>query len=305
MLDELERDPLALTEEEKFTLLAVLAVLMILVLYFEFRIMRGKAKSVRKINARKDETYNAILTCNSVINILERQGSDVSDARAMVAKAKSLMHRGEHEDAIELCEKAREEMTKMRTQAKTPVRRTRVEKDSLESIADEIVSEPRTMSREDSYRGAKLEVQGGPNYLVAKFEINTAKEEIAAATASGQDASEASATLRKAQTEFDSGNYAKALSLAVKAKKAASPQGADEAIPLKRVQKAERPSEEIDGEAEDVVDVCSNCGSEIDSEDMFCGSCGTKRAKERFCPSCGRAASEDDRFCRKCGSKVP
>src|SRR3989339_871753 len=145
MLDELERDPLALTEEEKFTLLAVLAVLMILVLYFEFRIMRGNAKSVRKINARKDETYNAILTCNSVIN-------------------------------------------------------------SLESIADEIVSEPRTMSREDSYRGAKLEVQGGPNYLVAKFEINTAKEEIAAATASGQDASEASATLRKAQTEFDSGN---------------------------------------------------------------------------------------------------
>jgi len=296
---------LALTEEEKFTLLAVLALIMILVLYFEFRIMRGRGKAVRKVNIRKDEAYNSILTCRSVINVLERQGSDVSEARALVDKAKSLMQRGEHETAIELCEKAREEMTKMRSQVKGPVRRTRVERDSLESVADEIVSGPRSAPRDDSYRGAKLEVQGGPNYLVAKFELNTAKEEIDKATGSGQDVSEATKTLRTAQAEFDSGNYAKALSLAVKAKKAASPHGADDAIPLRRVQKAERPSDEVDGEAEDVVDVCPSCGSEIDAEDTFCGSCGTRRAKERFCPSCGRAASEDDRFCRKCGSKVP
>ena len=215
-----------MTEEEKLTLLAVLALIMILVLYFEFRIMRGKGKAVRRVNIRRDEAHNSILTCRSVINVLERQGSDVSEVRALVDKARSHMQRGEHEDAIELCEKAREEMTKMRSKAKEPVRRTRVEKDSLESVADEIVSEPRSMPREDSYRGAKLEVQGGPNYLVAKFELNTAKEEIDRATGSGQDLSDASNTLRKAQAEFDSGNYAKALSLAVKAKKAASPQGA-------------------------------------------------------------------------------
>lgn len=307
MLVEQEPVTLDLTEGEKYALLAILAVLMIFVVYFEFRIMRGKSKSVRKTNVRKDEAYNSILTCRSVIGVLERQGSDVSEARALVDKAKSHMTRGEYETAIELCENAREEMTRVRSRGQSPgpSRRMRVEKDELESVAEDIVSSPRARPSEDSYRGAKLEVQGGPNYLVAKFELGTAKEEIGKAIASGHDVSEATETLRKAQGEFDSGNYAKALSMAVKAKKSACPQSSDEAIPLKRTQKSERPFGDIDGEASDVVDVCPSCGSDIDPEDAFCGSCGTRRPKERVCQSCGRVASDNDRFCRKCGSKVP
>ncbi|MEW5748544.1 MAG: zinc ribbon domain-containing protein [Candidatus Thermoplasmatota archaeon] len=298
---------MALTEGEKIILLAVLAVLMVFVLYFEFRIMRGKAKGARRLAVRKDEAYNAILTCRSVMNVLERQGSDVSEARSLVNKAKSHMERGEHETAIDLCERARDELTKAR---KSPAgeaapRASKEDRYGLEALAEEIVTSDGPGPAKDTYSGSKLEVQGGPSYLVAKFELNTAREEISKASRSGKDTGEASELLRRAQAEFDAGNYTKSLSMSVKAKKAASPEGAGEAIPLRSRQPHERPSDAVDGEAEDVVDVCSSCGSDIDAEDAFCGSCGAKRRRERACPSCGRAASESDKFCRKCGAKVP
>lgn len=290
---------MALTEDERYILLGVLAVLMILVMFFELRVMRSKSKASRKMNIRKDEAYNSILTCRSVINVLERQGSNVREARSLVDKAKAAMQRGEHETAIDLCEKAREELTLARS---TPPGGARVARDP---VAEEIISTPRPRPSEEVYSGSRLEVQGGPNYLVAKFELSTAREEISKASGRGTDVSMASDTLKRAQAEFDSGNYPKALSLAVKAKKAVSSQGSEESIPLRRTQRAEAPSGEIDGEASDIVDVCPSCGSEIDSDDDFCGSCGKRREKERVCPSCGRVASGSDRFCRKCGNRVP
>lgn len=296
---------MALTEEERYILLGVLAVLMILVMYFELRVMRSKSKASRKMSMRKDEAYNSILTCRSVINVLERQGSNVREARSLVDKAKAAMQRGEHETAIDLCEKAREELTLARSTPPGAARATKDDRTAMDPVAEEIISTPRPRPDEEVYSGSRLEVQGGPNYLVAKFELSTAREELSKASGRGRDVSMASDTLKRAQAEFDSGNYQKALSLAVKAKKAVSPQGAEESIPLRTTQRAEAPSGEIDGEAGDVVDVCPSCGSEIDSDDAFCGSCGKRREKERVCPSCGRVASGSDRFCRKCGNRVP
>lgn len=301
-----EPESMALDEGERYTLLAILAVLMILVIYFELRVMRGKSKAARKMTVRKDEAHNSILTCRSVINVLERQGSNVREARALVDKAKAAMQRGAHETALDLCDQARDELTKVRSKTtrtlKGPAREEG--KDSLEEVAEDIVSAPRARPSEDSYSGSKLEVQGGPNYLVAKFELNTAREEIAKAGGSGRDVSAASKTLETAQAEFDGGNYQKAISLALKAKKAASPQ-AGETIPLKRSRASGPPSEGVEGEAGDVVDVCPSCGTDIDPEDSFCGACGNRRQEDRVCPSCGRKATGDDRFCRKCGAKVP
>lgn len=307
MLIEQELERMALAEGERITLLAILAVLMILVLYFEMRVMRGRSKATRKMSIRKDEAYNAILTCRSVINVMERQGASVHEARALVDKAKSHMQRGEHEIAIDLCEKARDELTKARSKPREPsARPSAARRDALEDVAEDIVSSSsRRRPTEDSYSGSKLEVQGGPNYLVAKFELNTAREEIARAEGGGSDVSGAKASLDRAQAEFDAGNYAKALSMAVKAKKAVSTQGTEDTIRLKGTERVERPTEAIDGEAAGVVDVCSSCGSEIDPEDTFCGSCGNRREKERVCSSCGRVATGSDKFCRKCGSKVP
>lgn len=296
---------MALTEGEKYTLLALLAVMLVLVIYFELRIMRGKSKASRRMNIRKDEAYNAILTCRSVINVLERQGCSVREARSLVDKAKSAMQRGDHETAIDLCEKARDEMTRARSKPTEDIAPARARKYEVDLVDEEPPPVRRTRAADDTYTGSRLEVQGGPNYLVAKFELGTARDEISKASRRGSDVSVASDALDTAQAEFDSGNYAKALSLAVKAKKMVSPQGMDESIPLRKAQRQERPTPEVDGEASDVVDVCPSCGSGIGPEDDFCGSCGKKRQMERACPSCGRVASDTDRFCRKCGAKVP
>lgn len=297
---------MALTESEKLVLVAVLAVLMIFVVYFELRIMRGKAKAVRRIGMRKDEAYNAILTCRSVMNVLERQGSDVREVRALVDKAKYYMDKGEHETAIDLCEKAREELTRAKSGARprAPAPVPAADKDLIESVAEDIVSSPASRRGEDSYAGSRLEVQGGPSYLVAKFEISTAREELEKAEASGRDVSKASATLDRAKAEFDSGNYSKALSMAVKVKKSVSPHAAEETIPLKSSDRPEPPTPEVDGVAPDVVDVCSSCGSGLEADDRFCGSCGATRRRTVTCGKCGREASEDDKFCRKCGSRL-
>lgn len=297
---------MALTEEEKLALVLVLAVLMFFVVYFELRIMRGKAKDVRRVGMRKDEAHNAILTCQSVMNVLERQGTNVREARALVEKARMHVQRGDHETAIDLCEDAREELTRVRTKkmAPAPAAEAPDERDELRSVAEDIMSSPPSKRRDDSYAGSRLEVQGGPNYLVAKFELNTAREEIDKAAESGRDMSKASSMLGKAQAEFDSGNYAKALSMAVKVKKSVSPHASEETIPLRSSGRTEPPTPEIDGEAGDVVDVCSSCGSELDSDDRFCGSCGATRTRTVTCGQCGRVASGSDKFCRKCGSRL-
>lgn len=298
---------MALTEEEKLALVAVLAVLMIFVLYFELRVMRGKAKAVRKVSLRKDEAYNAILTCRSVMNVLERQGSSVWEARALVDRARIQMDRGNHEAAIDLCERAREEMTKARRTAAPAAAGSPSSpgaRGGLEDIAGDIMSSSVPRRGEDSYAGSRLEVQGGPNYLVAKFEIGTAREELDRAAASGKDVSKASAALDKAQAEFDTGNYVKALSMAVKVKKSVSPRAAEETIPLRSSDKYEPPTPEVDGMAADVVDVCPSCGTELEPDDRFCGSCGATRSRTVTCGKCGRPASESDKFCRKCGSRL-
>ena len=297
---------MALTEDEKLILIAVLAIVMIFVLYFEFRVMRGRARTSRNVSIRRDEAFNAVLTCRSVMNVLERQGSNVTEARSMVDRAKRHMDRGEYETAIDLCDRAREELTRSRSGG--PPRKQlapREEGRELEFVAEEIVSErgPRVRA-DESYQGTKLEPQSGPNYLVAKFEIGTASDEISRATQEGMDTSSAADLLKSAQAEFDSGNYTKALSLAVKAKKAASPRATEETIPLRKVPKSMAPDMEMDYEAQDVVDVCSSCGSSLDSDDDFCGSCGAKRAKARVCNVCGREAAGGDKFCRKCGARV-
>lgn len=293
----------ALTSDEKLMLLFILVIVMVFVVYFELRVMRGRARKVRAASVKKDEAFNSILTCRSVMNVLERQGSDVSEARTLVSRARSMMDAGNHERAIELCELAREELTKARQPSREPeVAEEEYEGDRLESTARDILSIPTVDRHDDSYAGTRLEIEGGPNYLVAKFEINAAKDEVSNAQSRGRDVRAAEKLVKDAKAEFDSGNYSKALSLAVKARKAVSPEASEETIPLKA-----EPSERIkkaDGPVHGVKVKCLSCGSHLDAEDLFCGECGTKRLVERKCLSCGRKASESDRFCRRCGAEI-
>ena len=290
---------MALSEEEKLIYIAILAVLMVFVLYFEFRVMKKKSKEVRSISLKKDEAYNAIHTCRSVIGVVERQGSDVSESRGLVERARRELDRGNYDQAISLCEDAREELTKVRTKRPSILEGDfhKAEKDHLEEVAEQIVKTPVRKLSEREYAGTKLEVQSGPSYLAAKFEMNTARGEIEKASKDGDDVSAASKLLSESIREFDSGNYAKALSLSVRAKKALSAEA--DTIQLKHVA-----SDSSMIEADRGSELCSSCGFVLSTEDGFCGKCGTRRVKVRVCQSCGREASSDDKFCRKCGFRV-
>ncbi len=45
---------------------------------------------------------------------------------------------------------------------------------------------------------------------------------------------------------------------------------------------------------------CPQCGSIIEPEDKFCGSCGQRLC----CPNCGSITRQSDTFCNNCGQKL-
>lgn len=306
---------MALTTDDKMILLSVLVIVMALVVYYELKVMRGKAKEVRIASQRKDGAHNSILTTRSIIDVVEREGADVSAARAVFLRARDAMARGDYDRATDLCESARMELLACRQGRGEPVRAVRKPvradegADDLEQLADEIIGSDRRSPHVDSYKGAKLAADEGSGFLSAKFEITAAKDDVGASAERGKDIGKAKSFLKQAESEFESGNYPKALSLAVKARKELAGGASYDTIPLKVAVKPQ-----VAGECtEDVATMtddrarrlkCGSCSSMVLPDDVFCGHCGAPAAKERECVKCGRLSDPKDRFCRKCGTEL-
>ena len=305
---------MALTIEEKLILSVVLIVVMILVVYYELRVMRGKAKTVRAVNLRKDEAHNAILTTRSVIDVVERDGTDVGSARVVFNRARDAMARGDFDGATELCESARIELMKCRQPSEVRARKQAppaASVDDLEKLAEEIVKSDRRPSTADSYKGTKLPVNEDSGYMSAKFEITAAKGDMGSAAERGKDVSKAKPLLKMADSEFEAGNYPRALSLAVKARKELGNAVADDTIPLMKRKSAPLAGECVEdvttmSEAQERAAVlkCESCSSMVLPDDVFCGHCGASVIEERVCPECGRRSDPKDKFCRKCGASL-
>lgn len=300
---------MALSPDEKLILIAVLAAAMLFVIYFEMRIMRGRTREIRHAAQRKDEAFNAILTTRSVINVMERQGADTGTAQNLVKTAKVAMESGQFDRCMDLCEKARNELvmpSRSRAALAEGVEDDAVEKERFERVAERILASSGGAGESDSYKGTKLSVDQDGNYLSAKFEMNTAKADIKMALGQGTDTSEAQTFLTDAEGAFVAGNYTKAMSLAIKARRAISSEVERETIPLKAGEEPVEP--EIERTAEEAAvppgPSCRGCGAPLDPDDMFCHKCGTKVEVVRFCKSCGQEARRSDMFCRKCGAKV-
>ena len=53
---------------------------------------------------------------------------------------------------------------------------------------------------------------------------------------------------------------------------------------------------------------CQNCGSTVNSNDIFCGECGKKIVKEKqnlICSNCKFESEEEFTYCPECGQKHP
>jgi len=300
---------LALTSDEKYILVAILAAIMLFVIFFEMRYMRGKAKVVRHAALKKDEAYNAVLTTRSVINVMQRQGAETRTAQTMVGAAKQAMEQGDYDQCMDLCEKARDELTSPSRKTAEPAEGHEddaVEKERFEKVAESILAAKNRPSKTDSYKGTKLTVDSDGNFMSAKFEINTAKSDIRKAVESGLDTSEAQNLMTEAEAAFVVGSYTKALSLAVKARKAVSAEAEGETIPLRAGKEPEEPEAEPTAEEMSVRPTweCGHCGAPLGADDTFCHKCGARVERERVCGSCGTKGRSEDTFCRKCGSKI-
>lgn len=299
--------PLSLNE--KYILIAILAAIMLFVIFFEMRYMRGKAKVVRHVVQKKDEAYNAVLTTRSVINVMQRQGAETRAAQTMVGAAKQAMERGDYDRCMDLCEKARDEMTSPSRKVAEPAEGHEddaVEKERFEKVAESILAAKSRTSKTDSYKGTKLTVDSDGNFMSAKFEINTAKSDIRKAVESGLNTSEAQDLMTDAEAAFVVGSYTKALSLAVKARKAVSAEVEGETIPLRTREEPEEPDAEPTAEEMSVRSTweCGHCSAPLEADDTFCHKCGARVERERVCGSCGTKGRSEDTFCRKCGSKI-
>jgi len=297
----------ALTADEKLILIAVLAAVMIFVMFFELRVMRNKSKEIRRASLRKDEAFNAMLTTRSVIGVMKRQGGDTGTSDALVSSARRALDRGDYDKCMDLCEQARSELTNpTRTRAEAPPAPVDdADKERLEKVAENILSS-RSMSSSDLYKGTKLSSDQDGNYLSAKFEMNTAKADIKKAVQDGADTSEAQDLMTDAEAAFVTGNYARALSLAVRARKSISAEAAAETIRLRSGREPlgatdEQVVHEPQGER---VLACGKCEATIEADDAFCPKCGTKVLRERVCKVCGSKPKPSDMFCRKCGARV-
>lgn len=304
---------MALTDQDKLILIGVLALVMLFVLYFEIRVMRGKAKDAQKRTQKKDEVYNSILTTRSVMNIMERQGRDVSAAKEQLAIAKDAMTRGEYESSKRHCDKAKDELTKLRS-ASSPARRVIQEdedsRDALEKVAEDILATSKTVppAGADGYKGAKLSDDKGGNYMGAKFEINAAKSEVSKAAADGYDVFKAERIVQEAEGCFAAGDYTRSLSLALKARKLVGAEDVADAIPLRASAEEHVPEPPSDVEEVEEIETasgrCQRCGATFHADDAFCPKCGSKVQKELRCTGCGAEPREGDAFCRKCGTRM-
>jgi len=303
---------LALTTDEKLLLSVVLVVIMIFVVYYELRVMRGRTKQVRIAGQRKDEAYNAVITTRSVMDVIEREGADVSSAQAILNRARDAMARGDFGRATDLCESARVEMMKCRQPRQRPVRRSAGPEgvaDDLELLAEKIVGSDARPSHSNTYKGTKLAVDESSGYLSARFELTAAKDEIGRAAEHGKDLKKAKSFLKMAESEFEAANYPKAMSLAVKVRKELDGGVAADTIPLKAKSKTPLAGECVEDvasmpEAQAAKLKCSSCSSMVLPDDVFCGHCGSPATRERTCPKCGRRSDGRDRFCRKCGTEL-
>ena len=315
---------MALSGTERLILILVLLVIMTFVVFFELKVMRRKSKEVRVASQKKDEAFNAVLTTRTVMNTVRNRGGNVGNAPSLLDRAKYSMSRGDFDSCVDLCEKARSEMTKPTSRPiSESVQSDTDARDRLEAVAVSIVSARKVRTDTDTYAGTKLDGPGEGNYLGAKFEMTAAKADIGRAVSSGIDTATADGLMIEAETAYIAGKYDKALSFAVRARKALGV-SASEAIPLREEAEEKVPSTraapalapepevyEVEEEqaAEEEPDEsqpeksCRSCGAVLEKDDVFCPVCGAKVPLDA-CLSCGTKPRPDDKFCRKCGFKI-
>ena len=261
----------------KYVIIVILIVLLCLILFLEWRFMRGKFRKKRVDSDLSDKAYNDVRTTESILNMLKRDSIDTSSAQLYITEAKAALSRSDYHSCIEYAEKARFTLKKAKTQA------------NLKPFWDE-PSEEGEIGKERSEEA--LDSKLPENYMQSKFTISLAEDAIKTASKKGKDISEAQEFLKLSTEAFENGVYSEALKLALRSKKCAEGIEAKETII------------ELSVSSESDEHECPNCGENVKTNDIFCRKCGAKIERELSCPNCGESINTNDIFCGKCGEKI-
>jgi ribosomal protein L40E len=278
----------------------MLLIIMIVVIAAELAYFMRRRKEKMKLKRSpkgemlSEKAHNLILTNDSISSTLANQGIDTSNANGLLKEAKSYEARGDYSSAIERAEAAKLALLRAKREQE-PASGTTAPADQPNPEVEAMDQEPAepNFTEEEILDVSKLP----KNYMQAKFMLNSAKDLI---EKEGITSGGAYDYFQKAKEYFDSEDYSKALSFAIKAERILD----SETVGL--IGEDEPEEDESEEGEEEVIEVmvCPECDAEVSVEDAFCRSCGQKLEFDTSCPGCEAELEQDDQFCRKCGQKI-
>lgn len=292
-----------MADDTTTAIVVALALVMIVVTWFELRYMRKRSKSRRLESARKpeqleDEAHNALLTTRAIVSTLaERGGIRSEDVDAVMREAQMAFNRHNYRVAIELTTKAKGQLLTLKAQqgAKGDLAK-------LDTLASKAPPEESTTKE-------VLQKDFPPNLVQSKFAIAMAETSIEDGRSAGRDVTQAQTLLAAAKVRFDAKDYSGALTVSRQAQKSARGETVEVTIPpmaspASPVPVLVPPSPPKPAPATiPVGTACPTCGAAMKPDDAFCRKCGTKVIVTN-CPACGTSLLADDVFCRKCGTRI-
>lgn len=272
----------------------IVIVIFAAVVYYELKIIRKKRKVKTDQQVQVDDIYNQIITSQAVARALRERGSDTRAAELTLIEAEAAYQRRSYTEAKSAAERA-----------KSLLKDAKPANDLLSSLATVKAADSEGERREDlevPFQEAKKLPQ---NYMESKFMISSVKDEAEEQEKAGKDVSAVRQNLAAANEAFGRADYTGALKYALRAKRGLEPEvdicppaeakvtdlAGTEKIPMTKVVKQ-------------AAIKCAFCGTEMESDDLFCRKCGKKVELRILCPQCDKEVAPDDAFCRKCGAPL-
>jgi hypothetical protein len=275
----------------------------------------------------EDRAYNRLRMAKSEVDILERQGTDVTRARVLLQSAQEAFDQHNYPSALSRAQSAHETLIALRqgagpTGSRLPDRpggSLRAEDPgpgtgtlNLRPAVDLTQAPPLTGEPRDPAPIPGSQNAAPRNRSESRFQISVLTDEIAQGrTTRPKDPTVAEAeTLRvQASAAYDRAEYTEALRLALKARRRIG--GRLETLPPSPT--SGRSDTELSGSGpSSAMEVaartagsarCPQCGAPMTSADKFCRGCGAPRSP-RSCPQCHQLAQPGDTFCGNCGSSL-
>jgi Double zinc ribbon len=256
-----------------------------------------------------DRAFNRLAMARREVEILSRQGTDVSRAREMIAQSQSAFDLSKFDRSYELAQSAHEALVAARSgrplasTAGAPPLASRASPAPVPVVPVAGGGSPASGSASEFSTRSPLI----PNQAQSQFELKLLDAELAEANRSRPEnpGTLAAVELRtSAQKAWDVGQYTESFRFALRARRSL---GSVEAVGLSPGPGG-APSGLSPGslDASDAAERaassarCPDCGYPVTADDAFCRGCGVPRTPGP-CPSCGAPRGPRDAFCGRCG----